>query len=245
MIKKIAMVCILLFLSFFSYGEIVNAGKKGRFYWEAKGDILWDIKTNKKIIALTFDDGPHPRYTKEILKILNQYHAKATFFVVGQRAKNYPSLIKEMHTNGHEIGNHTYDHPIIGRITTQQLEEEIKKTDTIIHEIIGKSPSLFRPPGGEYSERVVNAAKKGHHLIVMWSWTQDTKDWSNPGTGKIINKVCENAKPGNIILFHDFGRNRTQTVNALAVILERLSKEGYQFVTVSELLSKQNIPAKR
>lgn len=215
--------------------------QKSRAEWEKTGDIVWDVKTDKKLIALTFDDGPHPKYTQDILNILDKYQAKATFFVVGQRAKSYPALLQMMDQKGHEIANHTYTHPNMSKVSSKRLQDEIKKTDEEIYEIIKRKPTLFRPPGGNFNTKVVGAAKESHHLVVMWSWTQDTRDWSNPGTEKIIKKVCQNARPGNVVLFHDFGRNRTQTVQAVEVILKKLSEEGYEFVTVSELLANEGI----
>jgi polysaccharide deacetylase family sporulation protein PdaB len=234
--KRSAFILFLLLLSLACQG-IVYGKEKNRAYWESRGSIVWDVKTKEKVIALTFDDGPHPVYTKQILKLLDKYNAKATFFVVGQRAKNNPDIIKQLQENGHEIGNHTYRHPSVSSITSSGLQKEIEDTDSTIYSITKTFPKLFRPPGGVYNEKVVEAAKHGNHLVVMWSWTQDTKDWSNPGTKRIADKVCKNARPGNIVLFHDLGGNRTQTVKAVEIILDRLSKEGYTFVTVSRMLS--------
>lgn len=231
------LILLFLLLSFFCAGqEIGQAATKNRAYWEAKGDIVWDVKTNDKVIALTFDDGPDPRYTRQILDLLEKHKAKGTFFVMGHKAQKNPTLIKEMHQKGHEIANHTYHHPRLRTITAHDLRKEIRDTDNVIHSLTGKYPTLFRPPGGVYDDKVVNAAKAQHHLVVMWSWTQDTKDWKNPGVQRIVNKVCNNAKPGNIVLFHDAGGNREQTVQAVKIILDKLSKEGYQFITVSQLL---------
>ncbi|WP_047150302.1 polysaccharide deacetylase family protein [Aneurinibacillus tyrosinisolvens] len=231
----------VLFLSIFFIGsEDVHAGKNTRAYWESKGSIVWEINTKEKVIALTFDDGPDPRYTRPILKLLEQYRAKGTFFVIGSKAESNPALINEMIQNGHEIANHTYRHPQLNAISSLQLQKEIKDTDDIIHAITGIYPSLFRPPGGVYDEKVVEAAKLGNHVVVMWSWTQDTKDWRNPGAQRIIDKVCKNARPGNIVLFHDAGGNRTQTVQAVESILNRLTRDGYRFVTVSQLLSQRD-----
>jgi polysaccharide deacetylase family sporulation protein PdaB len=229
-----------LFLSFFFFdGEAVHASKKNRAYFESRGSIVWEVNTKEKMIALTFDDGPDPRYTQPILKLLEKYQAKATFFVIGSKAERNSALINEMIQNGHEIGNHTYRHPKVHTISLFQLQREIREADDIIHAITGIYPSLFRPPGGVYDEKVVEAAKFGNQIVVMWSWKQDTKDWRNPGTQKIIDKVCKNARPGNIVLFHDAGGNRTQTVQAVEGILDKLTKEGYTFVTVSQLLSQK------
>jgi polysaccharide deacetylase family sporulation protein PdaB len=228
---------IFLLISFLTSQEAVYAHKKSRAYWETRGDIIWEVNTNKKIIALTFDDGPDPQYTRQILDLFDKYKAKGTFFVMGRKAKSNFALIKEMEQKGHEIANHTYHHPQLRTITLLDLQREIRDTDDVIHAITGTYPALFRPPGGVYDDKVVEAAKTGNHLVVMWSWTQDTEDWKNPGVKKIVNKVYKNASPGNIVLFHDGGGNRIQTVKAVEIILDKLSKEGYQFVTVSQLLS--------
>lgn len=238
MMKKL-MVCMLFFC--FVIQSVVCANPKNRTEWEETGSVIWEVQTNKKLIALTFDDGPHPKYTNEILLLLDKYHAKATFFVVGQRARSYPELLQTMHQKGHEIANHTYTHPNMSQINPNRLQEEMKKTDEVIYTAVKIRPALFRPPGGNFNTRVVETAKANQHLVVMWSWTQDTKDWANPGTKKIVNKVCRNARPGNIVLFHDFGRDRTQTIQALDIILKRLSSEGYKFVTVSELLAEKEL----
>ncbi|MED0758865.1 polysaccharide deacetylase family protein [Aneurinibacillus thermoaerophilus] len=236
MTKRFFFIVFLSLLCINNY-ETAYGAEKNRAYWESTGKVVWEVNTKEKVIALTFDDGPDPLYTPQIIQLLNKYQAKATFFVVGQKAKNNPAIIKELKQNGHEIGNHTYFHPSLYRISFARLKKEIEDTDSIIYAITGVSPTFFRPPGGVYNEKVVEAAKQGNHLLVMWSWTQDTKDWKNPGIQKIVDKVCKNAKPGNIVLFHDAGGNRTQTVQALDIILNKLSKEGYTFVTVSQLLA--------
>ncbi|WCN36532.1 polysaccharide deacetylase family protein [Aneurinibacillus uraniidurans] len=237
---RIISLLVLSFILFVGNGSAAYAGKRTRAYWEATGDIIWDVSTTKKYIALTFDDGPHPLYTKQIMAALEKHHAHATFFVVGQRVERHPDLVQQMKKQGHEIANHTYNHPSPSRIKGAELENEIRRTDTVIEQTIGQKPILFRPPGGQYSEKVVKAAKAaGGHRIIMWSWTQDTKDWANPRAAKIAEHVCRNARPGNIVLMHDFGRDRTQTVQAVETILDRLEKEGFQFVTVSQLLSER------
>jgi peptidoglycan-N-acetylglucosamine deacetylase len=184
-------------------------------------------------MALTFDDGPHPVYTRKILKILSTHHAKGTFFVTGQRAKKYPSILKEVCEHGHEIGNHTYSHPSMRKISSLALQEEIQRTDNIIYYSIAHL-FYFVMPGGLQNAVVLDAARKTKHLIVLWS--TDPNDWSNPGIERIVNRVTHHAQPGQIVLLHDSGVNRTQTVKALDRILDILSKQGYKFVTVSELI---------
>lgn len=224
----------VVFLLLFGIGIATSAMERGRPYYEGKGYVLWEITTDEKVIALTFDDGPHPTYTPEVLDLLKKYDAKATFFVIGERAEKYPEVISRMGNEEHEIANHTYTHPLT--ITPTKLKEELKKTNEIIHQITGTSPIFYRPVGGQYNDKIINTAINEGFKVIMWSWHQDTEDWKRPGTKKIVKKVLSSVKPGNIVLFHDSGGDRSQTVAALEEILPELQKEGYRFVTVSELI---------
>ncbi|MEO4054655.1 polysaccharide deacetylase family protein [Solibacillus sp. CAU 1738] len=221
------------------YVSVVESADKGRQYYEEKGLVLWDVQTKDKIIALTFDDGPHPKHTMEILDLLKQYEAKATFFIVGDNAVKNPEVLVRQYKEGHELANHTYTHPY--KLTTmQELMDELQKTNEAIFRITGFLPTLFRPVGGQYTDNMINAAVENGYKVVMWSWHQDTQDWKNPGVKKIVQKVLNGTKPGDVILFHDGGGNREQTVKALKEILPELQKQGYKFVTISELMGDKN-----
>ncbi len=124
------------------------------------------------------------------------------------------------------------------KITSLQLQEEIEKADNLIHSLTGEYPVLFRPPGGIQNAAIFNAAKKKNHMVVIWSKNQDPKDWANPGVQTIIRRVTQHAQSGQIVLLHDSGVNRTQTIKALDKTLHILSKQGYKFVTVSELIEQ-------
>ncbi|MGG1553973.1 polysaccharide deacetylase family protein [Paenibacillus ferrarius] len=231
----------VLFLLFQSVGYA--ASPKDRSYYETRGEVVWEISTDEKVIALTFDDGPHPRYTPEILDLLKQYHAKATFFVVGNKIKLYPDVLKREVSEGHEIANHTYSHAYLSKRTN--MKTEIKKAEDVIYNVAGIRCQLFRPPGGFYNESLVSIVKQEGYKMIMWSWHLDTKDWSTPGVDKIVNKVLNNSRNGDIVLFHDYVEGRTQTIEALKRILPELEKRGYRFVTVSELLTyRKAVPAK-
>lgn len=216
----------------------VLAQEKDREYYETRGEIVWEVPTDSKVIALTFDDGPDPTYTPQIAELLKQYNAKATFFVVGSRVSQFPEIARQLSQAQHELANHTYSHPDMRRISSAKLKEEVIKTQETIFQTTGVNPQLFRPPGGYYSESVVNIAKQAGELVVMWSWHQDTRDWSDPGVKRIVNKVLTNARNGDIVLFHDYGGNRKQTVQALEQILPELHRRGYEFVTVSDLMKR-------
>ncbi|MDM5248068.1 polysaccharide deacetylase family protein [Lysinibacillus sp. G4S2] len=210
---------------------------KGRKYYEEAGQILWDIKTDEKVIALTFDDGPHKKYTPDVLDILSKYNAKATFFIVGENAEKNPELALRVYEEGHELAIHTYTHPL--RTNVSKLMKEIKQSHATIFGITGSSPVLFRPVKGQYTDAMIDAIVKEGYKVVMWSWHLDTFDWKNPGEKRIVNTVLKGAKPGSVVLFHDGGGNREQTVRALKKILPELEKQGYKFVTISELLDIQ------
>ncbi|MED1791973.1 polysaccharide deacetylase family protein [Brevibacillus nitrificans] len=217
-------------------GSALARNQHDREYYETRGEIVWEVPTNTKVMALTFDDGPDPEYTLQIAELLKQYNAKGTFFVVGSRAQAFPEVVRQLASEQHELANHTYSHPDVRRISSERLQTEMEKTQEAIFQSTGIRPQLFRPPGGYYSDAVVNIAKKAGFLVVMWSWHQDTRDWSDPGVQKIVNKVLNNARNGDIVLFHDYGGDRKQTVQALRKILPELHKQGYQFVTVSEMM---------
>ena len=225
-------VCVFI-LSAFYVGSKTSADK-GRSYYEETGQVVWDVETKEKVVALTFDDGPHPRNTAKILDLLAKYNAKATFFVVGANVQKYPDLIRRTNKDGHELANHTFSHPYKTSIT--ELQDEIQQTNELIYSISGFLPVLFRPVGGNYNEQMINAVADDGYKVVMWSWHQDTQDWKEPGVNKIVDKVLKGTQPGDVILFHDGVDNQEQTVNALEKILPELQKQGYRFVTVSELI---------
>ncbi|SJZ73865.1 polysaccharide deacetylase family protein [Garciella nitratireducens] len=192
---------------------------------------------DKKIIALTFDDGPHPQYTPEILDILNKYNAKATFFVLGKFAEQYPDIIKREMLEEHEVGNHTYSHIDINNTSSTEIVEEFEKTQEIIFSTTGTFPKVMRPPFGYYNKEISNIAKKHHCTIVLWSQAKDHKDWSNPGIKKIVNTILSQVENGDIILLHDnVYHQESHTVEALKIILPELKKKGYEFVTISKLI---------
>lgn len=242
MFKKMSLLALCTMISCVTVLPLSVSGaadpvKKDRQYYEQRGDIIWEVKTKQKLIALTFDDGPDPKQTTDILNLLQQYGARSTFFVIGKRVTRYPDLVRRMVASGHEVANHTYNHVYFDRKTSEQkIVEELASTQEAIQKAAGYQASLFRPPGGKYNELIVNTAKRMHLKSIMWSWHQDTKDWSMPGVRKITDKVLQNARNGDIVLFHDFVSGSTQTKEALEIILPELQKQGYQFVTVSELL---------
>lgn len=215
-----------------------TSAERERKYYEGEGYIIWDIQTEEKVVALTFDDGPHPKYSAQVLDLLEQYGAKGTFFVVGQLAEKNPHIVHRMYEEGHEIANHTYTHKLTRSVP--KIMQEIEDTNKIIFSITGFTPLLFRPVEGFYTDVMVDEVVKSGYKIVMWSWHQDTEDWKDPGVTKIVDKVLNGVEEGDVVLFHDGGGNREQTVAALAKILPELKNQGYEFITITEMIALQN-----
>jgi len=192
------------------------------------------IPVKKKLVALTFDDGPCKEATGKILDILAEYNVKATFFPIGKNIAHNPELFEQIVNGGHEIGNHTYNHPEMRGETLRNLMDEIEKTDDLIYSLAGIHTSLLRPPQGICTESVRTVAKDGNYEIILWD--VDTKDWTGNSTQAIVQTVKQQVKSGDIILFHDYVAFGGHTADALEILIPWLLNNDYQIVTVSELL---------
>jgi len=189
-----------------------------------------------KIVALTFDDGPSPKTTPKILSILKQYGAKATFFVVGENAEKQASLMQDITNDGHEVGNHSFSHPMLARASADRIKHELESTNQIIQNTTGSLPVWFRPPYGSTNKKVEQiAADMGLKTIL---WTDDPRDWSRHATKESIEKkVLNGMKPGSVVLLHD---NHNATIEALPALLETMKERGYRFVSVNELKNEEH-----
>ena len=198
---------------------------KGKYSKECK--VLADtIDPKKKMVALTFDDGPGP-YTKAIVKCLKKNDGRATFFVLGQKVDSYKDTVKEAYKIGCEIGNHSYDHSNLANLSGAGIKEQMKKTDKKVKKVIGKNTTVMRPPYGSTSSSVKSSV--GKPLIL---WSIDTLDWKTRSKSKTVSAVMNNVKDGDIILMHDI---HEPTKEANLTLIPKLRKQGYQLVTVSEL----------
>ena len=226
---KILMLVILSFSIIINLMSVYVYGKKyvDEYYFKRN-------KYNK--IALTFDDGPHPVYTEKILEILEKYNVKATFFIIGQNAGYYKNTLKKISQKGHELGNHTFSHTVIKDKNALDIIAEVEGCRNAIYEICGVNTVLFRPPGGIMAD--INSADAElfeNYDIIMWSI--DTMDWAHHSVEQIANYVINSTKAGDIILMHDYIGKDSPTPRALEIIIPELMKKGYEFVTVSELIS--------
>jgi peptidoglycan/xylan/chitin deacetylase (PgdA/CDA1 family) len=208
---------------------------------EVWGNVFWHGAEDEKEVALTFDDGPSPANTPQILAILAGYKIKATFFMVGKNIRRYRQLAKQVSAEGHSIGNHSYSHPVLISERKGQIRREVMLTDKIIRQVTGKIPIIFRPPHGFKDPRVFNIVRELRYIFV--SWSNMPEDWKELGAEKIAERVMERAEPGDIILLHDGegskeNADRSETIKALPMIIEGLSAKGYAFKTIPQMLGE-------
>ncbi|MFF4979068.1 polysaccharide deacetylase family protein [Streptomyces sp. NPDC001046] len=182
-----------------------------------------------RTMVLTFDDGPDPRYTPHILDTLAEYDVRAMFFVCGEMAVDNKKLLARMSDEGHVVGNHTWSHPLLTRLTRRQIRSEMERTSDVVADVCGERPEWFRAPYGAWNRA---AFQLGAELgMEPLAWTVDTLDWTTPGTPSIVERVEKGAAPGVVVLSHDAGGDRTQSVRALRRYLPELLDSGYH-VTV-------------
>lgn len=195
------------------------------------------IRTKEKVVALTFDDGPHQKYTPEILAVLKQNNIKATFFVVGKNAQRYPDIIRAVDTDGHVIANHSYSHFFLTKLSDNDVEVELTKTSGIVNGIIGKYPMLFRPPYGACSDRTTKITAGLGITTVLWNDMTNDYEVNRTTSEKIADDIISHVRRGGIVGLHDGGGNREKTVKALLLIISELKDRGYKFLTIPELLN--------
>jgi len=189
---------------------------------------------NKRLIAITFDDGPHPSNTPRLLDILRDRNVKATFYVVGTNARAYPGLLQRMVAEGHEVANHSWNHPNLSQMSPDAVRKQLQDTHDAIVAATGVRPTTFRPPYGALTENQRAWIKRdfGYPTIM---WDVDPQDWRRPGSSVVASRVISNTKPGSIILLHDI---HAQSIDAVPTILDALLQQGYTFVPVNQLISQ-------
>lgn len=204
-------------------------------------DTFYRAKLSDKIVALTFDDGPSPVWTPKILDELKKKDIKATFFMIGKHVQEYPEIARRVAQEGHEIGNHAFDHPVFIFSKADKVEKEILANEAIIKHITGQTTKLFRPPKAWLTKQEKREINDLGYKIVLW--TLNSKDWAYFDDKYIIQYILKNIRPGDIILFHDSGGvfgieggDRSETVKTLPQLIDKLKARGYRFVTVTELM---------
>jgi len=219
--------CFLILCGFFCFPSWASAPKKGVY--------SNNVKATKKV-ALTFDDGPHPRYTQQILDILDQYQIKATFFMIGVNVERYPETFQKILKSGCEIGNHTYSHHNIDTMSENSLTDELTACEESIKRVGGNKPTLFRPPRGMLNKENTSTIVDRGYSVVLWSI--DTQDWKHTAPETICRDVIHSLKDGDIILMHDYVSGTNTTCQALELLIPEILKRGYEFVTISQLIKE-------
>jgi peptidoglycan/xylan/chitin deacetylase (PgdA/CDA1 family) len=243
-------------LALLSPTSILAANNNGNGNYKSfeveEGKPMWRGDRDSRLVALTFDDGPTPEFSLKVLKILEDYGVRATFFVVGMEAEQHPDIIMYMDDAGHEIGNHTYSHPRLGDISEDQLVGEIEKTNDVIYKIIRKYPKYFRAPGGRYDTSLRKKLQINGRKLVNWSLNAkdytslspqfNEMDFSDDLTQNLVKRVLSKVTNGDIILFHN---GSGETIKALPTIIEELRRRGFGFVTISEMLEIKQFHLKK
>lgn len=218
---------LLLGMIFYRKDDLVMLVESAAVAGEKSGADDSNYMEIKKI-ALTFDDGPHPIYTEQILDGLKERGVKATFFITGEHAVNYPEIVERIHNEGHTIGNHTYSHLQLTSRNEQAFAEELRETSKVIEEITGEATIFVRPPYGNWNKKF----EKDLQMFPVL-WTIDPLDWCHSDASCVVRTVLSKAKENGIILLHD---EYESTKVAALEIVDRLTEEGYEFVTVDEIL---------
>ena len=199
-----------------------------------------EVPMSRPIVALTFDDGPHPELTPKLLDILRQNGVRATFYVIGRNVTAYPDIARRIVAEGHEIANHSYNHPALTSLGSASLQREIANTTQAIEKATGRRPSNMRPPYGAINDRVRAAIVRDHGLDVIL-WSCDPLDWKRPGADVVRRRLVDGATPGGILLAHDI---HPGTIEAVPGVIQELKAKGYGFATVSQLLAlRETMPA--
>ncbi|WP_376701718.1 polysaccharide deacetylase family protein [Cohnella xylanilytica] len=196
--------------------------------------------TTRKVVAFTFDDGPNPIYTPQLLDIFREANGKATFYMIGEQIERSPDTARAVLEQGHEIGNHTYTHPDVTKLDEEARRSELLRSERIILETTGVKPATFRPPYFAFDEQAAaTVAEFGYPVIGAVNGA--ARDWEMPGVDHIVETTRETVEPGTILIFHDGFGDRSQTVEAVRQLVRELTSEGYELVTISELLQSDQV----
>jgi len=229
---SLLIIAVLAAVSFCVFFDEAVFNRKGTIY---------RVKSSDKLVALTFDDGPSPVWTPKILDELKTAGIKATFFMLGKHVEEYPDVARRVVSEGHEIGNHTYDHHVLIYYTMQELENELNNADRAIKEVTGVEARYFRPPKAWLTQEEKVKVKDMGYKVILWSL--NSKDWVTFHDKQITSYILRHIQSGDIILFHDSGGaftaeggDRSQTVKTIPRLVKKLKERGYKFVTITQLL---------
>ncbi len=233
-LKNILAAMLIIFASVI-YTIGMNSSALDVFKNKSRELPVYCVDTEEKKVAISFDAAWGANYTEDLLAILKKYNVKSTFFLVGFWVDKYPDMVKRISEDGHEVQNHSSSHPKMTTLSEEKIKEELESTNKRIELITGKRTTLFRPPFGDYSNKVINSSRELGYQVIQWD--VDSLDYKDYGANSIIKIVTSKVKNGSIVLFHN---NATYTKEALPVIIENLQSRGYEIVPISELIYKEN-----
>ena len=190
------------------------------------------VATRQPVVAMTFDDGPHPTLTPRLLDILGQRGIRAPVYVIGTNARRYPELTRRIVAEGHEIGNHTWSHPYMNRRGTEAMFREIDRTNQVVYDYTGLAPVTFRPPYGAFNQGQRQMLHRERHMPTIL-WSVDPLDWKRPGSSVVTSRILNRSHPGAIILSHDI---HSPTIEAMPATMDGLLARGFEFATMSQML---------
>lgn len=234
--KKQIMWCVSALLAV----VIAAVGSVATFANNERKLPIYCVETDKKQVAISFDAAWGNDDTEQLIKILKEYDVPATFFVVGAWVDKYPESVKQLSDAGHQVQNHSNTHPYMTGLSTEQMIDELESCNKKIENVTGKKPTLFRPPYGDYDNRVIEAVESVDMYTIQWDC--DSLDWKDNATPQsICDRVVKKVKNGSIVLFHN---DADHTPEALPTILKCLKEEGYEFVFINDLILKDNYEIK-
>jgi peptidoglycan-N-acetylglucosamine deacetylase len=239
-INRFLSVLVALFVAALVQAEAAAAPQTGEKAKDPSVTFDW-IHVDGPYIALTFDDGPSAKLTPKLLDLLAAHHIKATFFLIGENAAEYPDLVAREIKDGHEVANHSWSHPNLAKMSDDGVRSQLRKTDDAIRSGAGNSPTLMRPPYGSITPRQKKWINQefGYKIVL---WDVDPLDWRRPGPSVVCNRIVKNTRAGSIVLAHDI---HPGTIEAMPCVLKELEAKGFKLVTVSELIAMETpIPPK-
>lgn len=231
---RILLIIVILFISII-YTSVTNNISIIEVFSAKKELPIYSVDTEEKKISISFDAAWGDEYTKDILDTLDKYNVKSTFFLVGFWVDKYPEHVKEIYDRGHDVGNHSSNHPYMSKLSEEQMTQELNKTGEKIKSITGEKPILFRPPFGDYNDKVISVCRDNGYYAIQWD--VDSLDWKELGVQPVVDRVTRNVKNGSIVLFHNNAKYISQY---LPIVIERLQEQGYEIVPISELIYKDN-----
>lgn len=240
--KRIKQYFLIAIAIVFSVGVIYAERDNITVFAPQQPAAIYSVSTDKKVVALTFDISWGEKRTEPILNVLKEKGVKqATFFLSSPWSQAHPDIVKKIVDAGYEIGSHGHKHDNYSKLSDEEIRKQITTAHSILTEVTGKQPNLIRLPNGDFDKRVLRIAEELNYKVIQWD--TDSLDWMNIGTDKIINRVVSRTHPGDIILLHASDSVK-QTHEALPVIIDQLRTQGYEFVSVSQLLAQTEVNGK-